>query len=148
MENLDSIYWIIGGVGVIFIIILLMMNIKGNTLGKAIKEARKTHDVAPVIAAIDEDKTADVPTTYNSIIKSMWESYDRETATDLIKALLERNDTAPISQYWLKTVMDVEPDIARKKLGESFINAHYNEGIASKCGGCGGSCNKCKSCKS
>ena len=140
--------YLVVGFGIVFIIVLILMNVKGNSIGKAVKECRKTHDVKPVIAAIDEDSTVDVPTVYNSAIKSLWEAYDRETATDLIKALLERNDQAPISQFWLKTVMDVEPDIARKKLGNDFIQAHYNEGIAAKCGGCGGSCNKCKSCKS
>ncbi len=141
----DVTYLVIG-FGILFVVTLILMNVKGNAIGKAVKSCRVTHDVAPVIAAIDEDKTVDVPTVYNSAIKSLWDAYDRETAAKLIKALVERNDTAPISQFWLKTVMDVEPDIARKTLGNDFIQSHYNEGIASKCGGCGGSCKKCKSC--
>jgi hypothetical protein len=139
--------YIIGIVGVLLIAALLFPKLKGNAIQKAIVHARKEHDVKPFIAAVDEDSTADVPTIYNSAIKSLWDSYDRETATDLIKALLERNDTAPISQFWIKTLLEVEPEIARKQLGEVFIQEHYNEGIAAQCGGCGGSCKKCKSCK-
>lgn len=140
--------YILGIVGLLFIVGLVLMNLKGNAITKAARAARKTHDVEPLIAAIDDDKTVDVPTVYNSAIKSLWDSYDRETASKLIRALLERNDTATISQFWLKTILEVEPEIARKELGADFIQEHFKENIASQCGGCGGACNKCKSCKS
>lgn len=132
-------------VAALFILVLFAISFKGNAISKAVKEAQKTHDIAPIVAAIDADKTADIPTVYNSAIKTLWDSYDRETATDLIKALLERNDEAPISQLWLKTALDVEPEIARTRLGADFINSHYKEGIAAKCAGCCGSCKSCKS---
>ena len=59
-----------------------------------------------------------------------------------------------VVQFWLKTLLEVEPELARTLLGEAFITSHYKEGIAAKCGGgccCGGggakSCKSCKSCK-
>ena len=143
---MDMNYIIIGGI-VLLVIAILFVNFRGNAVSRAIREARKTKDVKPLIAAIDADPQADVPTVYNSVIKSFWDSYEREVATELIHALLERNDKASISQFWLKTVREVEPEIARKQLGEAFIAAHFCEGIAAGCGGCGGSCKSCKSCK-
>lgn len=144
---MDITYFIIGA-GVLLVLWLVISQIHGNPKSKAFKVVRSSHDPAPLIKAIDDDKTSDIPTEYNSYIKTLWDAYDRETATALIKALLERNDSAPISQFWLKTLLDVEPELARKQLGEAFINAHYKEGIAAKCGsGCGGGCKSCKSCK-
>ncbi|MBR4986825.1 MAG: hypothetical protein IKY83_13920 [Proteobacteria bacterium] len=142
--------WILVAVGALFIIGLLALSFRGNAVSKATRVAIKTHDVGPVIAAIDEDKSGDMATSYNSAIKSLWDAYDRETAADLIKAFLERCDSKPIAQHWLKTVTEVEPEIARKKLGEEFIIKHTNEAAAAACaGGCGGgSCKSCKSCKS
>lgn len=128
---------------------IVFTTISGTPKSKAFKIVRKTHDPSGLIAAIDADKTSDVPTEYNAYIKTLWDAYDRETATKLIQALLERNDTAPISQYWLKTLLEVEPELARTLLGEAFIVAHYKEGIAAKCGGgCCGGAKSCKSCKS
>lgn len=142
--------WILVAVGALFIIGLLAVSFRGNSVSAATRQAHKTHDVGPIIAAIDEDKTGDMATSFNSAIKSLWDAYDRETATDLIKAFLERCDDKPIAQMWLKTVAEVEPEIARKKLGEAFILEHTREEIAAACaGGCGGgSCKSCKSCKS
>ena len=150
---MDFHYVLIGGI-VLVIIWLIISAISGSPKSKAFKVVRHTHDPSGLIAAIDADKTSDIPTEYNAYIKTLWDAYDRETATKLIQALLERNDTAPISQFWLKTLLEVEPELARTLLGEAFITSHYKEGIAAKCGGgcCGGgggakSCKSCKSCK-
>ena len=141
---MDFTTFLIAG-AVMLLLLVVIFALRGNDVSNAMKVARKTRDIQPVIEAIDGAKGADLASMYNSCIKSFWDSYDRETATKLIHALLERNDSAPISQVWLQTVMDVEPDLARKQLGESFINAHYKAGVAAKCAGCGGSCRKCKS---
>ena len=141
---MDMNYFIIGGI-VVLVVAILLFNFTGNKVSKAIREARRTKDIKPLLAAVDADESVDVPTVLNSVIKSFWDSYERETATSLIRALLERNDKASISQFWLKTVREVEPEIARKQLGEEFITAHYCEEIAAGCGGCGGSCKSCKS---
>ena len=130
--------------GVVFVLVILLFSMKGNSLGKAINNARKTGDVKPVIKAIEDDKTGDLPTSFNIAIKTLWDGYDRELAMDLIKALLERNDTAPISQKWLQDALTIEPELARKQLGKEFIDSHFHEEIAKGCAGCGGSCKTCK----
>ena len=127
-----------------FVLALVMFSMQGNALGKAIKQARREKDVTPVIEAIDEDKRGDLATSYNIAIKSLWDGYDRELAMDLIRALLERDDKAPISQKWLQDALSVEPELARKQLGKEFIDSHFHEAIAKSCAGCGGSCKSCK----
>ena len=144
----DNTYILIGLV-VVALLALFIWQSKGNALNKAIKMTKEDNDPSHIIDAIDNDKTADVPTVYNQCIKSFWDAYDRETATALVKALVERNDTAKISQHWLKTVIEVEPELARTILGAEFIQSHFNEEVAAQCGSCcGGSCKKsCKDCK-
>ena len=142
-ENFDK-TTIIVIVCVIAVALLIISNLKGNSVSKEVKRARTTKDVKPVIEAIDNDKSADVATVFNTAIKSLWDGYDRDLAMDLIKALLERNDKAPISQQWLQSALSVEPELARKQLGEEFIKAHFHEEIAQQCVGCGGSCRSCK----
>ena len=130
--------------GVLFVFVILLFSMKGNSLGKAIKLAKKTRDINPVVKAIEEDKTGDIATSFNIAIKSLWDGYDRELAMDLIHALLERDDKAPISQKWLQDALTIEPELARKQLGKDFIDSHFHEEIAKGCVGCGGSCKTCK----
>ena len=134
---------------VVAIIALVLWQLGGNALSKAMKQTREDSDPSHVIDTIDADKNADIPTVYNQCIKSFWDAYDREVATKLVKALLERDDKAKIAQHWLKTVLEVEPELARTILGAEFIQAHFDEEIAAQCGSCcGGSCKKsCNSCK-
>ncbi len=134
-------------VGIGLVLFIIVMAFGSNAMGKAIKEARQTKNAQPIIDAIDKDPNADIKSLFNGAIKQLWDSYDREVATDLIKAFLERIDRTPIAQFWLKTVLEVEPELARKKLGADFIQAHTHEDCAAKssCGGCGGG--KCGSGK-
>ena len=113
-------HYVLIGVIVLVIIWLIISAISGSPKSKAFKVVRQTHDPSGLIAAIDADKTSDIPTEYNA---------------------------------YIKTLLEVEPELARTLLGEAFITSHYKEGIAAKCGGgcCGGggakSCKSCKSCK-
>ncbi|MBO5753102.1 MAG: hypothetical protein J6S69_05325 [Proteobacteria bacterium] len=141
--------YIIIAIAVIVVIGFIISMLRGNELSKAIKLTKEDDDPQHIIDAIDNDKTADVPTVYNQCIKSFWDAYDREVATKLVKALAERDDQAKITQHWLKTVIEVEPELARNILGAEFIQNHFDPDVAAQCGSCcGGSCNSKKSCKS
>ncbi|MCL2325649.1 MAG: hypothetical protein FWC40_04025 [Proteobacteria bacterium] len=140
---MDTTYLVIGAV-VVTLIVIGFTVFRNNAMSKAVALARKTKDVTPIVAEIDKDPKADLPTVFNATIKPLWDAYERELACDLIKVLLERKDDAPISQYWLRQVLEVEPDLARKSLGEAFIMAHVRAEVAAQCGSCRGSCGSCK----
>lgn len=131
-------------VGAIAVLFLVFISLRGNSLSKAVKQTRETKDIKHVVNFIDGDPKADIPTLYNSAIKTLWDGYDRDIAMRLIGELLKRNDTAPISQQWIQTALTVEPELARTELGKDFINAHYREDVAKACAGCGGACGSCK----
>lgn len=141
--------YILIALAVVAIIGLVIWQLNGNALSKAINQTKSDNDPTHIIDAIDNDKTADIPTIYNQCIKSFWDAYEREIAAKLVKALAERDDSAKITQHWLKTVLEVEPELARTILGAEFIQEHYDADVAAQCGSCcGSSCKKsCKSCK-
>lgn len=128
--------------GALIMIVVGLMILKSNSMSKAISKSRETQDIKPILAEIDKDKSLDMASAFNVSIKSIWDAYDRELATELIKEFLLRNDKAPIAQHWLRQVLEIEPELARKQMGEVFIRDHFHEEIASQCGsGCsGGSC--------
>lgn len=128
--------------GALIMIVVGLMILKSNSMSKAISKSRETQDIKPILAEIDKDKSIDMASAFNVSIKSIWDAYDRELATELVKEFLLRNDKAPIAQHWLRQVLEIEPELARKQMGEAFIRDHFHEEIASQCGsGCsGGSC--------
>ena len=130
---------------VLLILFIFLKTSSSDGLSQKLREAKKTRDVKPVITEIDNMKNADIQSIYNSAIKTLWDSYDRDIASDLIKAFLERKDDVPIAQHWLNQLLTVEPELARQKLGEEFLAAHLHEECAAKCGSCGGNCKSCKS---
>ena len=130
---------------ILLLAFIFMKTSQSDGLSKKLREARTTRDIKPVVAEIDNMKDADIQSIFNSAIKTLWDSYDRELAGDLIKAFLERKDDVPIAQHWLNQLLTVEPEIARQKLGEDFLRAHLHEECAANCGSCCGSCKSCKS---
>ncbi len=145
---MDAKIMIIGACILVAIIIIMML--RGNGLPKAIQQAKQIKDIKPIVDEIDRTQNADYKSLFNSAIKTLWDSYERELAVDLAKVFLERHDDAPIAQHWLQTIMSVEGQLCGAKLGEDFIKEHFKEDLANKCGSCcGGSCKgkNCKSCK-
>lgn len=130
---------------VILLFYIFTKTFRSDGLSQKLREARTTRDIKPVLAEIDAMKDADIQSIFNSAIKTLWDSYDRELAADLIKAFLERKDNVPIAQHWLNQLLTVEPEIARQKIDEDFLRAHLHEECAAKCGSCSGSCKSCKS---
>lgn len=128
--------------GALLMVIIGIMVLKSSSMSKAISKSRETQDVKPILEEIDKGKSLDMASAFNVSIKTIWDAYDRELATELVKEFLLRNDKAPIAQHWLRQVLEIEPELARKQMGEVFIRDHFHEEIASQCGsGCsGGSC--------
>lgn len=126
--------------GAVILIVIGLMVLKSNSMSQAISKARETQDIQPILDEIDKDKSIDMASAFNVSIKSIWDAYDRELATELIKAFLKRDAKAPIAQHWLRQVLEIEPELARKQMGEAFVREHFHEEIAAQCGSGCGSC--------
>ncbi len=101
---------------------------------KAMKEALEKHDVTAILKAIDSLRPQSRKTALNHAISRMWENYERQLATDLIMELAKRYGDSLIAQYWLKQLITVEPQIARQRLPQDFIQTHYRPELAAQCG--------------
>lgn len=134
-------YIVIGAAALLLIIITVLYS-KSSTLNKAVKETLKTKDISHVLKVIDTYPEDQQPTQFNVAIKPIWDAYERELASKLVKELLKRKSCTPIAQHWLEQVAAIEPEIARKEFSEAFIKEHYNADVAASCRG------NCASCKS
>ena len=77
------------------------------------------------------------PNAYNVAIRSIWDAYQRPLACELVRELGSRHPSARITQYWIKQALEVEPEAARRILGEEFLNDVYRPEVARQCGSFG-----------
>ena len=141
----NYVWWILAAVLLVVFFVVSKVR-KPSGIQYAVSQTLEDKDISHVLNEISEsDSPSSQATKFNSAIKPIWDSYERQTACELVKVMLERCGNEPIAQHWLMTVTQVEPEIARKQFSESFLKEHYNPEIAAKCaGGCGGSCKSCK----
>ncbi len=126
--------WIIVGVVVIGIIIWRLMI---PSLSGVIAKAKSSGDIAPIVEVIDKLKVSARPTAYNHAIRRIWDDYERDLAVVLIKDLAKKHSDSLIAQYWLKQVMQVEPELAREHLSKEFLEQYYQPEVAAQCGSAG-----------
>src|SRR5690606_21977740 len=104
-------------------------------LGPALDRAHRTGDIVPLVAVIAATNT-DQATLWHQSINSLWQSYARETAARLIVEAASRTD-APIVQYWVSRVLEVEPEIAEDHFPPEFLAELFRPEVAKSCGPCG-----------
>jgi hypothetical protein len=81
----------------------------------------------------------DAATEWDQAIGALWQSYNRETAAQLVIEGAKRSD-APVIQYWIRRFIEVEPEIAATHFTEGFLRDHFRPDVAASCGkscGCG-----------
>jgi hypothetical protein len=113
------------------------MRTSGVAAGTA--HARKTGELGALVAAIETTPYSEQATQWDQAIGELWQSYAREEATRLVMEAAERSD-ADIIQYWIRQVLEVEPEIASEHFTQEFLEEHFQPEVAAKCGrtGCCG----------
>lgn len=112
---------------------------QGSKLSDAVDQVRRTEHPGPVVELVEEAPADKRPAMWDQAIGDLWNAYAREEAACLVMAAARRSD-ATILQYWIKQVLEVEPQIAEEIFPESFLQTHYKPRVAARCGksGCCG----------
>lgn len=124
-------FWIAIGIAVLVIIIWRMMI---PSLSGVINEAKEKNDITPIVEAVDQLKPSAQPAAYNHAIRRIWDDYERPLAITLVKELARKHHSTLIAQYWLKQVMQVEPQMAREQIDKEFFEKYYQAELAAQCG--------------
>ena len=124
-------------IGIILTVVMLAllaksaMRASGVAAGTA--HARKTGELESLIAAIETTPFSEQATQWDQAIGELWQSYSREEATRLVMQAAQRSD-ADIIQYWIRQVLEVEPELAAQHFTQEFIDEHFKPEVAAKCG--------------
>lgn len=111
---------------------------RGDQIKRAMKVARRTGEVADLVAAIEATPGKDRATRWDQAISDLWQGYHREAAAKLVVEAVQRSD-ADIIHYWIQRVLEVEPEVAADVFTREFIADYFRPQVAARCGkaGCG-----------
>ncbi|PJB37426.1 MAG: hypothetical protein CO108_21210, partial [Deltaproteobacteria bacterium CG_4_9_14_3_um_filter_63_12] len=91
-------------------------------------------DLAPLVQHLSKFRGDTCPTAFNQAVKQMWDQYERPLAVDLIKRCANFVSTSSIGQYWIRQVLEVEPELADEAFDSDFLATYYNPEVAKQCG--------------
>ncbi len=131
---MSNVVWIALGVGVVA---FLVYRFFVPSVDKLAEEAAKTKDLGPLKEAISKKFEASQPAAYNHAIRRLWDSFRRDLAVELIRDMAQNFAQQPITQYWLKQALQVEPKMTKRKLGKKFLDTYYLPDLANQCGPAG-----------
>jgi hypothetical protein len=73
---------------------------------------------------------------WDQALGQLWQAYDRElVARTLVE--VAPGEEIMILQYWMKQVMEIEPEIAQARFTPGFMAAAWRPELAAQCGRCG-----------
>jgi len=132
---MSSWIWIVLGTAVVGFVASL--SFRGNPMKRALAHAKRTGEVGALVEAIEAD-SGDRATAWDKAISHLWQDYAREAAASLVVEAAARTN-ADVVQYWIRQVVEVEPEIAAEAFTPEFIEVSYKPEVAGRCGksGCG-----------
>lgn len=116
------------------VLLILIWRTLSPSLDKIVNQAVGEKKIDAIVAAIGKHRADAQPTLYNHAIRRLWDTYERELATELIKEFTKNHHTENIAQYWLKQVAQAEPSLATSILTKPFFDSYYLPEVANRCG--------------
>jgi hypothetical protein len=116
------------------VILIVVWRLVAPSIDKIVDQAVGEKKIDAILEAIGKHSADAQPTLYNHAIRRLWDTYERELATELIKEFAKNHHTENIAQYWLKQVAQAEPSLATSILTKKFFDSYYLPEVANRCG--------------
>ena len=104
------------------------------SFSRSTKEAVATDDPRPLVTALSEISEAARPTAFDQMVRGLWEGYRRSLATRTVRDAAGWLNGATIIQYWIRQILEVEPELAAEHFDEDFLRVFYRPEVAAGCG--------------
>jgi hypothetical protein len=134
---MDPWIWFVVGAAVVgFVAVGTRRGGSGGGFKATLKQAQKGGELEPLISAILAAPKVEQANRWDQALGHLWRTYERETAAKLAREAAMRSEDN-IIQYWLKQIMEVEPEIASEHFDQAFLMGFFRPEVAKSCGRCG-----------
>jgi hypothetical protein len=128
--------WVMVAAGVFCIGLVAAWPLRRQTLADALGQARKLATPEPLVAYIQAQPAPLRADLWDQALGQLWQRYERELVARTLVQVAPNND-AKIIQYWMKQVLEIEPEIAQAYFTQEFMDVAFKPEIAAQCGRCG-----------
>lgn len=111
--------------------------LRPGQLGRAVDRAMKTRDLEPLAEIVRKKRGEERATAFNHAVRRLWDGYERELAAHFVTLMAPELSDVRIVQYWMKQILEVEPELARQRFADTFLEQFYRPDVAQKCGAFG-----------
>jgi hypothetical protein len=116
---------------------VIMMMREQDAVASLVKEAVAEGKVKPIMRAGLELDSSAQPPFFLRAIEVLWNTWQRELAAQLAHDFVMLHPNEKLGQYWLRQVLEIEPDIAEEVLQPEFLDVYYQPNLAASCGPAG-----------
>ncbi|MDX9722124.1 MAG: hypothetical protein RBU37_15390 [Myxococcota bacterium] len=119
-------------IGVAVIVLIAMFFLRPPKHEAALKKAIATHNIDALYGLLLEVQGGARQNAFEIAMRKMWDAYERELAIDLLKKMVPHLNDAPVMHTWLRNVIEIEPELARKKFDKAWLKATFKAHLAAK----------------
>ena len=125
--------------GIVVLVALVVPMVRPRGVDSMIRQARKDGDLSKLSRMLCATPLATRADSIDQVCTRLWNLYERELVAELLTKIAPSTDDM-IVQYWMRQVLEIEPEIAAETFTIGFLEEHFNPEVASKCGrrGCCG----------
>ena len=119
-------HWLIYPAIGIAIVALILIKRRPDPLSEATQAAIESAKLDKLIEYLQSLPERARIGAYDKAIKEMWRAYERPLAIRLVKHLGVHHHESSTAQYWIRNVLEVEPELARKSFNKKFLEEHLD----------------------
>ena len=127
--------WIIPAVAAL--VVLMWLARRGPSPAALAHKAAESQDLAPLLEAAAALPPAARSAFFHDAISYLWKNWQRPLAAHLAREYVSQCPDEKLCQYWLKQILEVEPQAARDAFDQAFLSRFFRPEVAKQCGGGG-----------
>ncbi len=97
------------------------------------REAARSHDLTALLQAAAALPPAGRSAFFHGAITYLWTNWQRPLAASLAREYARQCPDEKLCQYWLRQVLEIEPEVAREAFDEPFLAGFYRPEVAKSC---------------
>lgn len=112
----------------------VMLVLRQPATARLAERAITTGDLEPLVDHVAQEPESTRPTVFDQATRTLWDRFERPLAARFVRQSAEFVATATITQYWIRQMLEVEPDIANDTFDSGFLGQMYDPELAARCG--------------
>ena len=124
-------WWILGLVAILAAFLALR---RGAGIGRLVDRTLATGDPSDLVEHLSRQPETTRPTAFDQAVRNLWDRYERAMAARVVRAGAGLVAGASITQYWIRQILEVEPEVSRREFDDDFLETYYQPEVAARCG--------------